>query len=566
MKRGALVLLLHSHIPYCRQAGRWPHGEEWLHEAASESYLPMLRALFSLRERGVPFRLTLTLTPVLVEQLADPLIQEHLEEFLLDKVRRAQGDMERFQGEEHRAHLAHFYQDRYQTILETYHSLNRDIIGGFRLLQDEGYLELVTSAATHAYLPLLKRDSSIFAQLRTGVTSYQRHFGRPPRSIWLPECGYRPGFYTSQGNKTYVKPGLEAFLEELGLGLFFVETHVVEGGEPVGKALGEVLGPYSAIPRRLVVPISGYREPTRKSTYLPYWVGGARVAALGRNNRTGMQVWSADWGYPGDFRYREFHKKDGGSGLQYWKVTGARVDLAYKELYWPQDAQGAVWDHSDHYARLVEELISTFSRESGQYGVILAAYDTELLGHWWFEGVDWLAQILEKLAHSQVVELATASGYLEAHPPEDVLALPEGSWGQAGGHFTWLNGDTQWVWPVIHEAEERMERLVDQYPQAQGEALEVLNQAARELLLLQSSDWPFLITTGQAKEYAILRLQEHLHRFQALAGAAEVGRVGEVLGLCRDIWERDKLFPDIDYRLFQNREGRPTPLEAQLPR
>jgi len=557
VKLGAFTFLLHSHIPYCRQAGRWPHGEEWLHEAASETYLPLLLALLSLRGRGIPFRLTITMTPVLVEQLADPLIREHLEEFLKDKVRRAEEDIGRLEKEEHRAGLARFYRDRYHELLEGLSSLGGDLVGGFRRLQEEGYIEVVASAATHAYLPLLERDSSIFAQLRTGVEGYKHHFRREPRSLWLPECGYRPGFIAGEGDNSYVRPGLEAFLEKLGIGLFFVETHLIEGGQPVGKAMGEVLGPYGSIPRRFLVPLPAYREPTLKSTYLPYRVWGAPVAAIGRNNRTGMQVWSADHGYPGDFRYREFHKKDGVSGLQYWKVTGARLDLAHKDLYQPEDARQAVAEHSGHYARLVEELLTSFHRESGHYGIILAAYDTELFGHWWFEGVEWLAQVLEKLSKSTVVELVTASSYLEAHPPEDALALPEGSWGQAGGHFTWDNAETGWVWPLIHDAERQMEGLVARHPQAQGPLREVLSQAGRELLLLQSSDWPFLITTGQAREYATLRFQEHLQRFNALArmaGGAEISPPD--LQLCRELWERDKVFPYLDYHHFEQREGR----------
>lgn len=557
MKLGAFTFLLHSHIPYCRQAGRWPHGEEWLHEAASETYLPLLVALLALRERGIPFRLTITMTPVLLEQLADPLIREHLEEFLKDKIHRAEEDMKRLEKEEHQAHLARFYRERYQGLLEGFSSLGGDLLGGFRRLQEEGYVEMVASAATHAYLPLLERDSSIFAQLKTGVEGYRHHFRREPRSLWLPECGYRPGFFADKGGKPCVRPGLEAFLEKLGIGLFFVETHLIEGGEPVGKARGEVLGPYGNIPRRFLVPPPSHREPTLKSTYLPYRVWGARVAAIGRNNRTGMQVWSADRGYPGDFRYREFHKKDGVSGLQYWKVTGAGLDLAYKDLYSPEEARQAVAEHSEHYSRLVEELLGSFHRETGRYGIILAAYDTELFGHWWFEGVGWLAQVLEKLSTSTVVEPTTASSYLEAHPPEDVLALPEGSWGQAGGHFTWDNGETRWVWPLIHEAERRMEGLVARHPQAQGPLLEGLSQAGRELLLLQSSDWPFLITTGQAREYATLRFQEHLQRFHSLARMAEAGEIKEPdLQLCRDFWERDRVFPYLDYHYFEEKEGR----------
>jgi len=272
-----------------------------------------------------------------------------------------------------------------------------------------------------------------------------------------------------------------------------------------------------------------------------------------------MQVWSAEWGYPGDYHYREFHKKDGVSGLHYWKITGAGVDLAYKEYYDPYWAGQRVAEHGSHYAHLVEDLITNFYQESGKFGIIAAAYDTELFGHWWFEGIDWLKQVLRHLSQSELVELTTARGFINEHPPEDVLALPESSWGVGGGHFTWQNADTDWMWPIIHSAELRMEELVARYPQADGTLGEVLNQAARELILLQSSDWPFLITTGQAEVYAKNRFLEHVSRFQQLADIAESGQVDEAaLKLCHQLWELDKVFPGIDYRLFAEREGQTT--------
>ncbi len=157
--------------------------------------------------------------------------------------------------------------------------------------------------------------------------------------------------------------------------------------------------------------------------------------------------------------------------------------------------------------------------------------------------------MLRRLAASQSVELSTASGYLERHPPENVVALPESSWGMGGNHFTWENVDTDWMWPLIHEAETRMERLVARHSTASGPTLEVLKQAARELLLLQSSDWPFLITTGQAGEYAIERFNDHHERFERLAALVEAGPADESVGqLAAELYERDKVFADVDYR------------------
>jgi 1,4-alpha-glucan branching enzyme len=567
MKVGSFTFVLHSHIPYCRNAGRWPHGEEWLHEAASETYLPLLMALYDLRQENRPFKLTLSLTPVLVEQLTDPVVIKHLEEFLEDKIQRAQGDVNRFEkaGEGHLLYLARFYLERFQQILLAFRDrFDRNIVLAFKSLQDEGFIEIATSAATHGYLPLMKRDSSIYGQLRVGIESYRRHFGTNPKSCWLPECGYRPAFYKKSRGKTYVKPGLEHFLSQFGISCFFAETHTVEGGQPVGKAREEVIGHYGNIPQRYVVPLAEYTEPTQKTTFLPYWVQTPEVVVIGRNNRTGMQVWSADWGYPGDYNYREFHKKDGVSGLQYWRVTGSKVDLACKEYYDPYWAAQRVQEHSAHYAHLVEDLLVDFYQEHGGSSIIAAAYDTELFGHWWFEGVDWLKQVLRQLSKSEVVELNTASKYIEQHPPEDVLALPEGSWGTGGGHFTWNNVDNDWMLPIVHAAELKMEELVAKFPDAKEGLKQILNQAARELLLLQASDWPFLITTGQAKEYATERFgyyggrnnyRGHVGKFYKLIDLVESGHVDKVAqDLCQQFWEEDKVFPDIDYHLFKNRE------------
>ncbi len=560
MKTGAFTFVLHSHLPYCRNAGRWPHGEEWLHEAASETYIPLLDVLYDLKLEGCPFRLTLGITPVLLEQLADQLVLHNLADFLEEKVERARSDVKRFEGagEGHLSYLAKFYLDRYSETLVSFNErFSRDLVGAFKRLQEEGYIEIAGGAATHAYLPLLERDSSIYAQLQVGKANYSYYFGRSPSSIWLPECGYRPAYYVERHGRRYVKPGLDAFLSELGIRCFFAETHMVEGGHPVGKAREEVIGPYANIPRRYVVPSEGYVEPVMRTTYLPYWVQAADVAVIGRNNQTSMQVWSADWGYPGDFNYREFHKRDGISGLHYWKITGAKLDLAYKELYDPYHALRRVDEHSTHFVGLVERLLVDFYQTTGEFGIIAAAYDAELFGHWWFEGIDWLKQVLAKLSRSETVEMTTASEYLDRHPPKDVLALPEGSWGLGGGHFTWRNVDTEWMWRLIHTAELRMEKLVSMYPQVEGGMKELLNQAARELLLLQASDWQFLVTTGQARLYAENRFLQHLGRFHQLADLAEAGIIdGPALSLCRSFWEADKVFPYLDYRCFADREGR----------
>jgi 1,4-alpha-glucan branching enzyme len=407
-------------------------------------------------------------------------------------------------------------------------------------------IEVITCAATHGYLPLLDRDESIHLQLQTAVSAHRRHLGRAPRAIWLPECAYRPAYRTEDGR---VRAGLEAFLSQHGISLFFAETHMIEGGRPVGMAAGEAIGPYGEVTRRYLVPLTESTATHRGTTFSPYYVTEPKVAVLGRENKTGLQVWSADWGYPGDFDYREFHKKDGVSGMQYWRITGARVGLGDKDAYHPDWAEGKVRQHSDHFAHLVAELLGSHHSQTGKFGMICANYDTELFGHWWFEGIDWLEGVLRRLAERPTVEVTTASAFIEAHPPDTVIHLPEGSWGAGGTHFVWDNADTHWMWPVIHQAEARFVSVTSRVREADADAKRVLDQAARELLLLQSSDWPFLVTTGQAREYAIERFQRHVETFSALLDGVETGRPD--VALAERAWERDKVFPDIDFRWFR---------------
>ena len=599
---GAFTFVLHSHMPYARLAGRWPHGEEWIHEAISETYVPLLNALYDLAEEGVQYQITIGLTPILAEQLADPDILDHFDAYLDEKIEAARADIPRFRGETrrsqpvnitaelaaeqaleeearreetvptpgeadpHMAYLAEWYLAWYEHVKRTFDQrFGRDLIGAFRRLQDEGYIEITTSAATHGYLPLLGTDSAIYGQIRAGISSYERLFGRRPTAIWLPECAYRPAYYTEDNR---LRPGLERFLAEQDLRVFFSETHTITGGQPVGVAAGEVIGPYGEIKRRYLVPVSAVIPKRQATTFRAYYVSDTTagphadqhsgVAAIGRNNRTGQQVWSADWGYPGDQDYREFHRKDHISGIQYWRVTGPKVDLGGKDAYHPDWAAFKVQQHADHFAWLVEQELRAYHDGSGgDFGIISSNYDTELFGHWWFEGIDWIREVLRRLAANPLVELTTASRFVAEHPPTEVLHLPESSWGMGGTHFTWDNNETHWMWRPIYDAERRMERLVASHPNPDERTHGVLQQAARELLLLESSDWPFLVTTGQAKEYAIQRFSQHTERFNQLAESVEQGQPD--VELATRLWELDRVFPNVDYRWWASRPEPPRP-------
>ncbi len=561
MKLGAFTFVLHTHLPYVRKAGRWPHGEEMVHEAIAETYVPLLNALYDLKAAGYEPKLTIGITPILMEQLADPDVLDHFEMYAEERIALIESDRRLWDGKDaRRVALADFYLGFYHGILDSFRTrYHRDLLGAFRRLQDAGNLDVLTSAATHGYLPLMERDSTLYGQIKTGVDTYIRHMGRRPQGIWLPECGYRPG-YMKEGAPSYYKPGEEEFLAAFGLKYFFTDTHVIEGGQLVGKVAGDAVGPYGAIPlRKVVVKPDTRPEATQRTTFRPYYVQAAEVAVFGRDERTGMQVWSAAHGYPGDFAYREFHRKDPNSGAQYWRITGAGVDLGDKDLYDPEAARRQVQVHADHFVSIVVERLREWSRKHDEMGIIVSAYDTELFGHWWFEGVDWLKEVLRQLSVNPDVELTTARDYLNDHPPTEVVAIPESSWGAGGGHWTWKNPDTEWMWPLIHAAERRMERLAARWPSAEGEQAALLAQVARELVLLESSDWPFLISTGQAKEYATGRFQQHLARFNHLAAVAERGAPLSDADrrFLEHVAELDNPFPQIQYGDFAARENTP---------
>ncbi|MGB7338459.1 MAG: 1,4-alpha-glucan branching protein domain-containing protein [Phototrophicaceae bacterium] len=578
MSNGAFTFVLHSHLPYARLAGRWPHGEEWIHEAASETYIPLLEIFHQLIADDISFRVTLGITPILAEQLADETVLANFDDYLDMNILAAKKDMalyappnitsfenievnrpEDTTGDEHLYYLANWYREYYERIKHLFNdTFNRDIIGAFRQLQDDGYLEIMTSAATHAYLPLLKYDSSIRAQIAIGVQSYERLFGRKPKSFWLPECAYRPAYVDENGT---TRLGIEALLAEKGIQAFFTETHAITGGHPVGIAAGDILGPYGDIKRRYVIPPAKEPMPKRDTTtFKAYYARNTAdmntdnissgVAVIGRNNTTGQQVWSEQWGYPGDFDYREFHKKAGSSGLRYWRVTGDNLDLGEKQYYQPDWAAIKIEQHAEHFAHLVGDLLRDYHTQTGDYGLIASNYDTELFGHWWFEGVPWLKYVLKHLAHYDEIDLVTVSDYLEHHPPQETLHVPESSWGAGGNHFTWDNGETHWMWEPIHNSEQRMQDLAKQFITPSDDEVLVLNQAAREVLLMQSSDWAFLVTTGQAREYAIQRFTQHVERFNQLATSLENN--APKVGLAQEYFELDNIFADINYAIFRD--------------
>ncbi len=518
---GYWTLVLHTHIPYVLTHGKSPHGTDWLCESLAECYLPLYALTHRLAAQGVPARYTVSFTPILQEQLAHPDFRAEATGYLQQGLAHARDDQRHFQaqGDRWKAGLAYLWERAYETALERYQSLGGDVLGAFARLQDAGCIEIATSAATHGYLPLLGRDECVQAQVALGVQTYRRHFGRAPRGFWLPECAYRPAYHWLPPVAQEVLPaadraGVEQFLAESGVRYFFVDTHMLRGGAPLGTYWDR----FPALRRLYEQFAAHYRaEQAERTPYRAYAVPAPEpLAVFARDPATTLQVWSGEHGYPGDARYLEFHKMHYPSRLRYWRVSENKADLGAKSPYAPYEAFEAVQAHADHFVSLLKQTLWAHYQAHGRPGVMVSMYDTELFGHWWREGPEWLYAVIHRLAADPDVEMLTASEYLERFPPEEAVFLPEGSWGEGGSHYIWLNEQTAWAWEVIYRAEMEFVRLLS-CVRDRAELTPYVQQAARELLLLESSDWTFLITTGSARDYAEVRLRDHARRFESIA-------------------------------------------------
>jgi 1,4-alpha-glucan branching enzyme len=561
-KRGYFSLVLHSHLPYVLGHGIWPHGAEWLYEAATETYIPLLMALERLVSKGVRVHFTIGITPVLQEQLKDERFKEGVKGYIEQKIDSAKEDEVYFlkTGYKHRASLAVFWQRFYEQVGEYFDRINKDILGKFASYYKAGHIEIITSGATHGYLPLLLKDESCYAQVLEGKRAFSKNVGLGPSGIWPPELAYRFSYEWKSpvGNyPKYVRLGLEEIYNKLGIEYFLVDHHLIEGG----KAVGTYIGLFDALKLLWETQASAYKplEIEKKDTLRNYYVvspgkkAGAGVFA--RDPRTALQVWSRDIGYPGDFAYLEFHKKHFPGGHRYWRITGKDVDLGNKDEYRRDWAEMALQSHANHFVSLIEKIITESELENP---VIVAPFDTELYGHWWFEGIEWLEKVFENISKSNVVETITLGEYHRKYPPETVVNLPEGSWGEGGFHWVWLNDWTSWTWEKIYEVEDRFykEALNEDFAK-EPMYFRILKQLGRELLLLQSSDWQFLITTWSARDYAEQRVAIHYEYCKRLLDMLtklreKQGLSAEDLNLLETLEDKDRLFEDInpmDWRL-----------------
>lgn len=558
---GHLIFTLHTHLPFVLNHGRWPHGSDWLNEVAVQSYLPLLGMLNRLAADDVAPTVTLNISPVLCEQLASPTFGDEITAFLTQRLESCAGARRHYADthEDHMVVLCDFWRTFYEGVRAQFDALGGNVLGAFRSLADREAIELISTAATHGYFPLLSRDESLELQVRTAIATHTRHFGRPPQGMWLPECAYRPRYEWTppvgphSGKVRYRRQGVEEILAAHHLDYFFTDAHLLRGGRAVSAyrdyfpRLRTVPGPESQFSRRSErSPYASYRVASRGGT--------GDAAAFVRDPETTLQVWSRDIGYPGDEWYLEFHKRHFPGGLRFWRITHPKSDLADKQTYVPERAEERTRAQAAHYTGVVRDTLVRYAGEAGRPGVLCSPFDTELFGHWWFEGPRWLDQVFRGLGDAGVAPI-TAGEYNARVPADSAVTLLEGSWGEGGDHRVWLNKDTEWTWEMIYQAEEELWAFVTGSPWQRTPLLRrIVAQLGRELLLLEASDWQFLITTWSARNYAETRFAEHYADFTRLLELAK-----RVLGGGTPSWEEEEFltakeaqdfcFPDITEHL-----------------
>lgn len=497
-----LCIVLHAHLPFVRHPEHEFHLEEqWLYEAVLATYLPILEMLQRLDRDHVPGRITLSMSPTLATMLDDPMLRKRTRAYLATRVALAERELARTTGDGHLQYLGRFYHDRFTRLLALWDQHDGALPAAFGAHHQRGRIELITVGATHGYLPIIASPEARRAQIAVAVADHSRRFGQPPRGIWLPECGYTDG--------------IDRVLVDHGIQFCIVDSHAVLNARP-------------RPPHRLYSPI----------------LTSAGLLVFPRDVESSKQVWSAQEGYPGDGLYRDFYRDIGfdlplaevadfvhpdgirvHTGIKYHRVTGGDIALGDKALYDPWQAEQRASMHAGNFAFNRQHQVRHLRGQMGTRPCIVAPYDAELFGHWWFEGPWFLEALLRKLAFDHAlgddaIRAATPLDHVASEPVQAVCDPSPASWGDGGYSTVWIDDKNDWIYRHTHRAERQMQRLVQRagVSDLHGRACK---QAARELLLAQASDWAFIMKTGTTVEYAVLRVKTHLARFRKLADGIE---------------------------------------------
>ncbi len=529
--QGYLAIILHAHLPFVRHP-EYDHffEENWLFEAITECYIPLIKTLDRLEKDDVNYRLTLSLSPTLISMLGDKLLQERYVLHLGKQMELAEKEIIRTRKDKQLHSLASWYRGLFSDTLKIYRDQYQgDLLAAFKKHYLLGGLELITCAATHGFLPLLNvNELSVRNQINIGLEVFSNYFGFVPTGFWLPECG----FY----------PGLEQNLKEAGIDYFFSDTH--------------------GILHASQQPING--------VYAPLDCGNG-VTVFARDPESSRQVWSSQEGYPGDFDYREYHSDIGfdldleyiapyildgeiriNTGIKYHRVTGAPT----KQFYRPIQAYQKAQLHARDFLEKRQQQIASLGGVMDRPPIIISPYDAELFGHWWFEGPVWLEFVLRFADEaSSNIKTASCSDYLQQYTHHQIATPSASTWGEDGYSSYWINETNDWIYPVLHKAGKKMQDLATDFFQASaGSIIErALNQAVRSLLLAEASDWAFIIKSGTTAEYAKKRIIDHLARFNYLHESVRNNSIDERTLSALEIL--DDIFPDIDFRDYAKFEN-----------
>jgi 1,4-alpha-glucan branching enzyme len=527
MPTGYFSLILHAHLPFVRHP-EYPEflEEDWLYEAITEVYLPLIFIFQRLHESGAKPRVAMNVSPPLCEMLADELLQErytrHAENLLALSIK----ELDRVKREEPQfIEVVQMYIDTFSASLDLWNNrYKRNIINAFRELQDCGVLEIITCGATHGFQPLISTRESRKAQIQIAADNYRKHFGRNPRGIWLPECAY--------------EHGVEDLLKDAGIEYFIGDTHAILYGEPRPKY--------------------GVHAPVRCPN---------GTAVFCRDIETSQQVWSSEVGYPGDPFYREFYRDVGWDlpldylkphlhkdatrrhlGLKYYRITKSEP----KQPYIPAIATEKSASHASHFiGERIKQAHELRALNDGHPPLVVSPYDAELYGHWWFEGPQFIDYLFRKLHYDQdEIQAVTPGDFLDSGIPIQTQQPSASSWGEKGYFKVWLNEGTAWMYPFAHDAERKMTEVANFYHIISDLERRCLNQLARELLLAQSSDWAFQIYQGTTVQYAANRFKMHIHRFGLLYEMLQNKDINEEM--LAEIESRDNIFAEIDYRVYRS--------------
>jgi 1,4-alpha-glucan branching enzyme len=492
---GSFCLVLHSHLPWLPHHGAWPVGEEWLYQAWAHSYLPVVDLLQEFAAEGKTDVMTLGVTPVLAAQMDDPHALRAFHDWLGMWQLRAHSAAVRWQREDPllRDLAAAEHQASARALTEFETRWRHGFSPVLRPLVDSGVVELLGGPATHPFQPLLDARVRRFA-LAEGLADTALRLGNAPEGIWAPECGYAPG--------------MEAGYAAAGVRRFLVDGPSMRGDTHAARPIGD----------------SG-------------------VIAYARDLNVTYRVWSPKAGYPGHEAYRDFHTYDHPSGLKPSRVTGKHVPPEQKRPYDPRLAQDAVRQHADDFVSTVVSRLKDLQAEHGAPGLVVAAYDTELFGHWWYEGPAWLRAVLRTLPEAGV-RVTTLGGAEAAGHVGSPIELPASSWGSGKDWRVWDGEQVSDLVTAGAHVQAELLSVVDTH--GSGARNFVLDQIAREALLTLSSDWAFMVTKDSAARYARDRAAEHQRRFAELVALVRAGR--PALDAARRYWATDGIFGHLDAR------------------